>query len=82
MKIKILLENKKRFTIFLPTSFIKSKLLYKYLYNDKDKNEQAIIQTRQFVKKMYKEIKKYISNNGHFVFIEVYNSDCFIKIII
>ena len=74
MKLIIKINQKEifnRFIIYLPTALIKSKLFWSFAFkNQKDSDNQIII-----VKKVYKELKKYIREYGHFNLIEVKTKD-------
>lgn len=68
MKI-IIKENGKKFSIRLPLFLIKSKTIQKAIA--KNSNSQM----RGFIIVSYKELKKFIKENGHFVFLDVRESD-------
>lgn len=64
--MKITIKNESNIiNLRLPSSFIKSDLLLRYANVDKE--------TRQFIKKSYKLLKKYAKENGHFDLVEVYS---------
>lgn len=67
MKI-IIKENGKKFSIRLPLFLIKSKTIQKAIA--KNSNSQM----REFIIVSYKELKKFIKENGHFVFLDVRES--------
>lgn len=68
MKIIIKADSKK-YSIKLPLFLIKSKIVQKAIV--KYSNNQI----REFIKLTYKEIKKFIKENGHFVFISFKEKD-------
>ena len=64
--MKITIKNESNIiNLRLPSSFIKSDLLLRYANVDKE--------TRQFIKKSYKLLKKHAKENGHFDLVEVYS---------
>jgi hypothetical protein len=72
MRIKIInKEEKVRINLVLPNYFIKSKItsssIKKYAGND--------LFSKNLMKKMYKVIKEYIKENGHFTLLEVESKD-------
>lgn len=67
MKI-IIKDDGKKFSIRLPLFLIKSKTIQKAI--TKNSNSQM----REFIKSSYKELKRFIKDNGHFVFLDVRES--------
>lgn len=68
MKLKIRSESK-NLTLWLPTFILKMKFLRRFVNDEK---------TRKFLEcmpKVYKELKKYIKSQGHFVLVDVMSSD-------
>lgn len=89
MKIKVLNKNKsekfKKISILLPTSLIKTKMFWKQVYknNTLDKDDvEEYIKSLVTYKKIYKQIKKYVKANGHFVLLEVISNNYCVKIIL
>lgn len=92
MKIKIINNNKKerfkKFSISLPSSLIKTKFFWKQVYKDeetKELTEEAKIEYEKAIrasKKVYKEIRKFVKENGHFVLLEVLSANYCVKIIL
>lgn len=87
MKIKIS-SGQYNIKLYLPTFFIKTKILWKYIYKQKnndlsfDERNYQINKTIKNVRKIYKLIKEYIEKNGHFLLLEVENRGNNIKIIL
>ena len=77
MKLKIR-KNKYALIFYLPLSFIKSKLLFKLVMNKIDSKDIEI--SRDILLQLYKEIKKYTKENGHFKIVEVKHEGCEIDI--
>ncbi len=76
MKIEIK-DNEKNFTIKMPLWFIKTKLFKKYI----DKSDTYLKNyNKKKLKILYKSLKKYISNNGHFMLLEINSGSSLIKI--
>ena len=85
----------RKFYLILPTFLIKSKLLIKSIVSNSnnDDYEEALEDIEEakelitkkhidFIKTIYKEIKRYTKKNGHFTLFEVTTDDTFVKIII
>ena len=85
----------RKFYLILPTFLIKSKLLIKSIVSNSnnDDYEEALEDIEEakelitkkhidFIKTIYKEIKRYTKKNGHFTLFEVSTDDTFVKIII
>lgn len=74
--------------LYLPTSFIKMKFIWKCIYKEQYKDlsieekNNKINETTRNIRKIYNEIKKYIKKNGHFILLEVESSEGNIKIIL
>ena len=68
MKIIINSEdiNKK---IYLPNCLIKSKFILNKL--SKDNNEEL----KKFIISIYKDLRKYIRKNGHFIIVDIESND-------
>lgn len=92
MKIKVINKNKnekfKRFSISLPTALIKTKLFWKQVYKNEKTNkltEETKIEYKKTIKtckKIYKEIRKYVKEKGHFVLLEVLSNNYCVKIVL
>ena len=71
MRIKVYSpEEKVRINLLLPNSLIKSKLVW-----DSIKKYGNIEFDRKVMKKVYKVLKDYIKENGHFVLVHVVSSN-------
>lgn len=70
MKIVIRSEDSKKLVLRFPLVFIKSRLFLKII----SLSEEHIV-VSDIIKKAYKELKKFIRENGHFVLINVISSD-------
>lgn len=69
MKIKIYdAESKKNMIFFFPTSAVKSRFLWRLAGSEYEKY-------RLLSKKMYKNLKAYIKENGHFDFVDIDSND-------
>lgn len=76
MKI-IIKEDSKKYSIHLPLFLIKSKIVQKSIV--KYSNNKI----SEFIKLSYKELKKFIKENGHFVFISFKEENgVFVKIVL
>lgn len=65
-----------RFILYLPTSLIKAKYIWKKLIKNEFIKSEQIIE----VKKIYKELRKYVKANGHFNLIEVSDNKTYVLI--
>lgn len=85
----------RKFYLILPTFLIKSKLLIKSIVSNSnnDDYEDALEDIEEvkelitkkhidFIKTIYKEIKRYTKKYGHFTLFEVSTDDTFVKIVI
>lgn len=87
----------RKFYLILPTFLIKSKLLIKSIASNSNINnddyEDALEDIEEvkelitkkhidFIKTIYKEIKRYTKKYGHFTLLEVSTDDTFVKIVI
>lgn len=71
MRIKVISpEDKVKINLIIPTSLIKSKILL----NEIKKHSGVDLDVTVF-KKMYKSLKEYIKENGHFNLVEVNSKD-------
>ena len=68
MKLYIKSDEGYKLNFWLPTSLIKSKLLCKALFQNKGVNIDAAINITPY---LYKNIKKYIKKQGHFILVEI-----------
>lgn len=90
MKIIISNNNERKFYILLPSFLIKSKLISKCIYKKSSNNTNnadndldiKYEQVHLYIKNIYKHLKKYIKENGHFTLIEIKNANNNIKIIL
>lgn len=72
MKIKIHVKEKHfRFTFLLPLRFIKSKIIYKNVF---EKNNVKI--TKNAIDEMYKILKKFKKEYKNFKLVEVISDEC------
>ena len=74
MKIKVLNEGKKIY-LFLPLFFIKFKII-------RNSIPEEYKEYRDILPVIYKELRKYVKENGHFTFVEVESNDTYVKIVI
>ena len=71
MRIKVISkEEKVKINLVLPTSLIKSKIIL-----NKIKNYSKVDLDLNIFKNMYKVLKDYIKENGHFNLVEVITND-------
>ena len=83
MKVTLLDNNlNKKITILLPSAMIKTKFFWKQVYKSKSVEMRMNYKNNKIYKHIYKQTKKYIKQNGHFVFMEVVSSNYSIKVII
>jgi len=67
MKITIKQKEGKGFSLWLPTLFLKSKLLLNSLF----KNNESMDLFISITPTIYKELKRYIRKKGHFNLVEL-----------
>ena len=72
MKIYINSSEGYKFKFWVPTSFLKSKLIVKCLVKYGGKSIDSIL---NYLPLMYKVFKEYIKRNGHFILIDVVSSE-------
>ena len=72
MKLHIKERESFEIKLWLPTSLLKSKLIIRCIKKHAGKDVQAFITALPI---LYKELKKYIKKNGHFVLVDVEGSD-------
>lgn len=73
--MKIIVKSKnKNIKLRLPLSLIKSKFIYKIVLKNSKENT-SILYFYNNRKKIYKIIKDYLKNNGHFNLVEVENEN-------
>ncbi len=83
MKVSLHNNNSnKKITILLPTTIIKTNLFWKQVYKSKSVEMRIDYKNNKIYKHIYKQIKKYTKQNGHFVFMEIVSSNYCIKMII
>lgn len=75
------IDKKRRITLVLPTFLIKSKIICKVISNNVD-SEDEYLKIRYIIKTTYKELRKYIKENGHFKLLEVKSDDGDVTIIL
>ena len=61
-----------KFTLWLPTSLLKSKLVLKNIKKHCDANIDPLIDLLPII---YKSLKSHIKKKDHFVLVEIKNSD-------
>lgn len=76
MKV-ILLDNSlnRKVTLLLPNAIIKTNLFWKQVYKSKSLEMGIDYKNNKIYKHIYKQIKKYTKQNGHFVFMEIVSSN-------
>lgn len=68
MKIKVVdKKENRRLTLYLSTSIVKLKLTWKII----SKKSKEAYKYYPLVKECYGILKRYIKENGHFIFVEV-----------
>ncbi len=77
MKIIILSKDSKERKFYFPTTFVKSKFVWRRIFKVNMSDE-----IYKEIKKAYKALKDYTNKNGHFVLIEVETGDDYIQIIV
>ena len=72
MKIHIKSANYSKIKLWLPTTFLKSNLIFRII--TKNSND-AIKQLLSYIPTIYKQLIKHIKENGHFVLIDIITKD-------
>ena len=73
MKLKIKEKDGFGLSLWLPTSIIKSKLFLRIIRKSSDNNNVKIY--LDVIPTIYKSLRKYIKENGHFVLVDITSSD-------
>lgn len=69
-------DSKHSLYLMLPNSMIKWKWIYSLITkNSKPEERDKIINIRNHSQRIYKAIKNYIKYNGHFVLVDIKDSD-------
>ena len=72
MKLKIKEKDGFGLSLWLPTSVIKSKLFLRIISKRSDNNVKIYLDV---IPTIYKSLRKYIKENGHFVLVDITSSD-------
>ncbi len=69
-------DSKHSIHLMFPNSMMKWKWIYSLIIKNADPKEQdKIINIRNHSHQIYKVIKRYIKDNGHFVLVDIKDSD-------
>lgn len=73
MKVAISYKSKKKnINFWLPNSVIKTKVFWRWISNDINLNNEDLI---YILRSLYKQLKKYVKQNGHFYLITIKTND-------
>ena len=78
MKIHIKPNDGHGIKLWFPTSFLKSKFILNYIIKLNNINENCRIDIEPLIKSLpiiYKTLKKYIKEHGHFTLVDVSSED-------
>lgn len=87
MKLNIQFKNKNSriINLCLPNGLIKTRIFWNILFKKRDQKSEDNIKVKNIKwisKKIYKELKKFIKQNGHFTFLEIDTEQTTIKMIV
>ena len=77
------LKKLKNINVYLPNGLIKTRVFWHLILKNTNKNSKEKVKTlRKIIYKMYKSVKKYTTQCGHFTIVEIEAEDIFIEIIV
>lgn len=72
MRIKVKPAEGRGINLWLPTSLLKSKFIVSIIKKNIDNKTKIYL---DMIPQIYKSLKKYIKQNGHFILVDVDSSD-------